>query len=564
MESDCSNNKMASLLKSTSRRFNFVHQFIFSASILCFLFGLSAAASSSYYTNQHLSFHDGFQPDFLSNFWNGTTLSPGSSHRILESKEGEFLKAGSKKRQVRGGANEIKQRMSLKLIHRSSPHSPHPKNHSAQVHLLKDLLELDAVRLKGYRFSSRVNNGRLASNSMRRAGKAADARITHARHHSDSANDRISSGATLGSGQYFVDFYVGTPARKYSLIVDTGSDLIWVQCHPCRRCYPQSNAIYYPRNSSSFLSVPCTANQCFLVPAPRDAPCDLRSPTSCRYTYMYSDTTSTTGILASETVTMMSSSGKCLKISNITFGCGIRNGGPSLLGSNGVLGLGQGAVSFASQVGYRFESRFSYCLVDYLKPITESSLLVFGDANIKRSLKDAIQYTPLLKNIFAETYYYVGIKHVCVNGHVLPIHSKEWQIDAAGYGGTIVDSGTTLTYFRQAAYSRILAAFQRAITFPRVASIQGLDLCFNFSAASGKQMPEFSFLLEGDVVFQPPPENYFVDTAPDVKCLAMHGVASPLASNTIGNLLQQNFFVEYDRLKAQLGFVRANCSSSSL
>ncbi|KAJ7519297.1 hypothetical protein O6H91_20G032700 [Diphasiastrum complanatum] len=440
------------------------------------------------------------------------------------------------------------------------------RTESVKISILKELLELDTVRLRGYKLSSWITgiprSGHFAStNSVSRKHKAAD--VAHEKFSSESANNRISSGATLGSGQYFVDFYMGTPARKYSLIADTGSDLIWIQCYPCSKCYSQSNPIYYPNNSSSFSSVSCSAKQCFLVPAPPHDSCSSRFPTSCQYTYEYNDGSSTSGFLASETVTMISSSGERLKISNITFGCGLSNEGQTLHGSNGVLGLGQGPVSFASQLGDLYGSIFSYCLVDYLKATTDTSLLVFGDAKISQSLRNAIQYTPLLKNSFAETYYYVGIKHVRLNGRVLPIPSKLWQIDSAGYGGTIVDSGTTLTYFRKAAYSLIVAAFKRAITMPRVAPIQGLDLCFNVSADSGIKIPEFSILLEGDVLFQPPAENYLIDTALDVKCIAMQGVDSPLGSNTIGNLLQQNFHVEYDRSRARLGFVSANCSSSS-
>jgi hypothetical protein len=40
----------------------------------------------------------------------------------------------------------------------------------------------------------------------------------------------LSSGAYTGTGQYFVRFRVGTPARPFLLVADTGSDLTWVKC----------------------------------------------------------------------------------------------------------------------------------------------------------------------------------------------------------------------------------------------------------------------------------------------------------------------------------------------
>jgi len=40
----------------------------------------------------------------------------------------------------------------------------------------------------------------------------------------------LSSGAYTGTGQYFVRFRVGTPARPFLLVSYTGSDLSWIKC----------------------------------------------------------------------------------------------------------------------------------------------------------------------------------------------------------------------------------------------------------------------------------------------------------------------------------------------
>ncbi|KAG0498257.1 hypothetical protein HPP92_002948 [Vanilla planifolia] len=49
----------------------------------------------------------------------------------------------------------------------------------------------------------------------------------------------VESGVALGSGEYFIDVFIGTPPRHFSLILDTGSDLNWVQCVPCHACFEQ-------------------------------------------------------------------------------------------------------------------------------------------------------------------------------------------------------------------------------------------------------------------------------------------------------------------------------------
>jgi hypothetical protein len=56
----------------------------------------------------------------------------------------------------------------------------------------------------------------------------------------------VSSGTSQGSGEYFSRVGVGSPPRSYSMVIDTGSDVSWLQCQPCSDCYQQSDPIYSP------------------------------------------------------------------------------------------------------------------------------------------------------------------------------------------------------------------------------------------------------------------------------------------------------------------------------
>ncbi|KAL6189165.1 hypothetical protein ACLB2K_040555 [Fragaria x ananassa] len=42
------------------------------------------------------------------------------------------------------------------------------------------------------------------------------------------------------------------------MVLDTGSDVVWLQCAPCKRCYSQTDPVFDPRKSSSFSSLPWT------------------------------------------------------------------------------------------------------------------------------------------------------------------------------------------------------------------------------------------------------------------------------------------------------------------
>lgn len=77
----------------------------------------------------------------------------------------------------------------------------------------------------------------------------------------------VRSAADRGAGQYFVSFRVGSPPQKMVLIVDTGSDLTWVNCkYMCDDCPSIAKAngsrIFYANQSPSFKTIPCSSDIC--------------------------------------------------------------------------------------------------------------------------------------------------------------------------------------------------------------------------------------------------------------------------------------------------------------
>ncbi|XAR55850.1 Nepenthesin [Bertholletia excelsa] len=379
----------------------------------------------------------------------------------------------------------------------------------------------------------------------------------------------LTSGAASGSGQYFVDLSLGTPAQRLLLVADTGSDLVWVKCSACRDCSKRPpGSAFLSRHSDSFWPYHCYDSACKIVPHPKHVPCNrtrLHSP--CRYEYSYADGSKTSGFFARETTTFNTSSGQKVKHGGLAFGCGFRVSGPSVSGpsfngAQGVMGLGRGPVSLPSQLGRRFGNKFSYCLMDYtLSPTPTSYLLIGGTHNVTVSGKSVINYTPLQINPFSPTFYYIGIQSVSVEGTKLRINPSVWAIDEMGNGGTVVDSGTTLTFLANPAYRRVLTAFRRRVKLPEPAErTPGFDLCLNVSGVSRPRLPRLSFKFAGGSVFSPPPRNYFVDTAEGVKCLAIRPVSSPAGFSVIGNLMQQGFLLEFDKERSRLGFSRHGCA----
>lgn len=376
----------------------------------------------------------------------------------------------------------------------------------------------------------------------------------------------VNSAASFGSGQYLVSLHIGTPPQHLLLVADTGSDLTWVSCSACRgqHCFSARAALFYPRHSTTFSPYHCYDPACTLVPHPRKhAPCNhTRLHSTCRYEYSYSDGSITSGFFSRETTTFNTSSGNLVKFKRLSFGCSFSKSGPSVSGpsfngADGVLGLGRGPISFPSELGRKFGHKFSYCLLDYTRSPTPTSYLLIGGSQPTAKLN----YTPLLNNPLSSTFYYIRIQNVRINSVNLRISPSVWAIDELGNGGTILDSGTTLTYLVKPAYLSIVAEFKRLVKFPRAAEpTLGFDLCLNVSSGLMPSLPRLSFKLGGGSIFSPSPSNYFIDTADGVKCLALQPVSSPNGSSVIGNLMQQGFTFEFDKDRSRLGFSRHGCS----
>ncbi|KAJ6792035.1 uncharacterized protein M6B38_338800 [Iris pallida] len=127
-----------------------------------------------------------------------------------------------------------------------------------------------------------------------------------------------------------MDVFIGTPPRHFSLILDTGSDLNWLQCAPCRDCFPQRGPLYDPNLSSTYRNLTCRDHSCALVspPPPDDddtspSPCgrDDDHDRTCQYFYWYGDQSNTTGDLAAEAFTVNLTAGNShLQVDGVVFG----------------------------------------------------------------------------------------------------------------------------------------------------------------------------------------------------------------------------------------------------
>lgn len=223
--------------------------------------------------------------------------------------------------------------------------------------------------------------------------------------------------------------------------------------------------------------------------------------------------------------------------------------------------MGRGPISFVAQVGSVVGNKFAYCFVDFFRTPALNSFLMLGELPTPTKLLTPLQSTPLVENPFGQSFYYVNVQEVRVNGQALSIPNDVWELDATGNGGTVVDSGTTLTSFVEPAYQLILSAITEKFPFPQVEPVQTFDLCFNATGVTNlSALPTLSIAMENNAVFAPPADNIFIDIPGGLKCLGLQGVEGPFGFSVLGNLIQQNFHMQFDLDGSTLSFAPTRCS----
>ncbi|KAJ8573147.1 hypothetical protein K7X08_009658 [Anisodus acutangulus] len=406
-----------------------------------------------------------------------------------------------------------------------------PSSFNATPHALFKLrLQRDAVRTKALSViaASNITRGR-------RGG----------RHHAGGRDfsSSIISGLSQGSGEYFTRLGVGTPPKYAYVVLDTGSDVVWIQCSPCKKCYTQSDPVFDPTKSSSFVGVSCGSPLCQQLDS---ASCNRRK---CLYQVSYGDGSFTVGDFSTETLTF-----RRTRVNNVALGCGHDNEG-LFVGAAGLLGLGRGRLSFSTQAGRRFSRKFSYCLVDR-SASSRPSYLVFGESAVSRTAV----FTPLVNNPKLDTFYYVELTGISVSGTRVPaIRPSMFKLDAAGDGGVIVDSGTSVTRLTRPAYVALRDAFRMgARNLKRAPDFSLFDTCFDLSGKTEVKVPTVVLHFKGADVSLPA-SNYLIPVDSDgTFCFAFAGTMSGLS--IIGNIQQQGFRVVFDLAGSRLGFAPRGCA----
>ncbi|XP_039841130.1 aspartyl protease family protein At5g10770-like, partial [Panicum virgatum] len=329
------------------------------------------------------------------------------------------------------------------------------------------------------------------------------------------------------------------PGVKQTMVLDTASDVAWVQCAPCPmpQCHPQTDTIYDPSQSSTYAPFACGSPVCRQL-GPYGNGCAAGSR-QCQYRVLYPDGRSTMGTYISDVLRLNPTS----VIGGFQFGCSHAVQGHFPNDTAGIMALGRGAQSLASQTRLTYGGVFSYCLP---RTASYSGFFVLG---VPRVAAARYALTPMFAIPQAPMLYLVRLRAIVVAGQVLAVPPAVFA------PGSVVDSRSVITRLPPTAYAALRAAFRARMGMYRAAPPkQQLDTCYDLSGVRRVTLPTITLVFDHSAAVELDPSGILYND-----CLAFAPGTDDRAWGVIGNVQLQTYEVLYNVAGGAMGFRRAAC-----
>ncbi|XP_047319124.1 aspartic proteinase 36-like [Impatiens glandulifera] len=397
-----------------------------------------------------------------------------------------------------------------------------------------------------------------------------DRSLSALKAHDDLRNIRMASGVDIplgGSGRpdavglYYAKVGIGTPPKDYYVQVDTGSDIMWVNCILCKEC-PQTGyhgiplTLYDLKNSLTGTKVFCDSQFCIEINAGRTPDCAAN--VTCLYTEVYGDGSYSLGYFVKDLVQYDGVSGDLQTMTanqSFIFGCGASQSGDldsSEHALDGIVGFGKSNSSFISQLAASgtVKKIFAHCL----DGVNGGGIFAIGHV-----VQPKVNTTRLLPN---KPHYNVNMTAVQVGSEFLNLTTNVSH--AGDYKETIIDSGTTLAYFPDAIYQALVKKILWQLDI-KLQTLHEQYTCFQHPGSVDDDFPAVTFHFENSVLLKVYPHEYLF-LFEGLWCLGWqsNGVQPRDKQDIIllGDLVLSNKLVLYDLEKHVIGWTEYNCSSS--
>lgn len=410
--------------------------------------------------------------------------------------------------------------------------------------VLSDILATDEERVKAL-------HSRLAN---KRSGPSTASSHQHKRGVAKPTGIPLNSGLSIGSGNYYVKVGLGSPVKYYSMLVDTGSSLSWLQCQPCSvYCYSQVEPLFDPLASKTYKKLSCSTSECSLIKGAtlNDPVCQSNSNT-CIYTASYGDSSFSLGSLSQDLLTLIPSQ----TLPRFVYGCGQDNQG--LFGrAAGIVGLAKDKLSLVAQVSSKYGYAFSYCLPTAFPISTrggQGGFLSIGNTSVSPS--SAYKFTPMIKSSYNPSLYFLSLSSITVANKPLGVAAANYRVP------TIIDSGTVISRLPAPVYAALRQAFVKIMSnkYAQAPEYSILDTCFRATLSSALAVPQIRLVFQGGADLSLGPHNALIEADRGVVCLAFAPNSGTNQIAIIGNHQQQTYKVAYDVSNTRIGFAAGGCS----
>eukprot|EP01113_Clastostelium_recurvatum_P049687 TRINITY_DN924_c0_g1_i1.p1 TRINITY_DN924_c0_g1~~TRINITY_DN924_c0_g1_i1.p1 ORF type:complete len:461 (-),score=151.43 TRINITY_DN924_c0_g1_i1:24-1382(-) len=338
--------------------------------------------------------------------------------------------------------------------------------------------------------------------------------------------------------QVVTDITIG--AQTFRVQVDTGSALMAVPYHSCDGCEGSPNPLLA---SSPAKEVGCDDDRC------NQQQCRVNTDT-CGFEVTYVDNSNINGIIMSDRVTVGG-----LAADNVLFGA-----------------IQQATANFEAPVadgiiGFSYNSTQITCSPNCVAPVFDVLVQSTGVPNIFAMLIDYNNGGTLTLGGVDESLYTGEVHYVPVTNRAFwAVTLRDIQVEgtsvvsnSAAFGLTIVDSGTSLTYFPQSVYNSIKNHFQvRYASLPLVNGAntlwKGSDYCLVRRSLLGL-FPTIQFVFDG-VTIRMTPDNYLYQSrsadGTTIFCLGLNPTTS--GHTILGDTFMRGLYVIFDKESNQVGF----------
>jgi hypothetical protein len=391
-------------------------------------------------------------------------------------------------------------------------------------------------------------------------------------------------GAVKEAGYFYSSIYLGTPPKKFTVIVDTGSTMTYIPCISCgSSCGPnhQKTHAFDPASSETCDVIDCSSPKC------RSNACSPSPNNACMYERVYAERSSSTGIVLEDEMHVYDAlgvGGRNKWSPRVRFGCETRETGEIFAQEvDGLLGLGNSEDNMVRQMGLK---QFSLCfgLVEGEGALVLGQSPALEDDNVL----GRVAFTPLVENRedpYASTYqpyYTVMMERVRVGGAggedvMARIMDREGEQEFSRRRRHVVlDSGTTFSYMPTMIFEAFAAAVSDHAVDRGLYTVPGpdpnfQDICFGGAGrhddldALESVFPKVMLTFEGGADLELAPLQYlFVHTFDSGKyCLGMFDNGED-EGFLLGGITFRNVLVTYDLENKRIGFGEASCRELGL